>query len=109
VLFVSLSVATVGPLAGLAPTQIARWQEAQRAETDRELSSAADTLARALSQAVDSDIRALETTAGQIGLRPSLDPVFLAAALRVHRQQFRGCDGAHVSGLDGRAVASDPP
>jgi serine phosphatase RsbU (regulator of sigma subunit) len=108
VLFVSLTVGTVGPLAYLGPTQIARWRDVQRQEADTELRTAAESLGWAVEQVVDDNVRALETTAQYIGARGTLSPGPLNEAIRIHRAAYTGCDGVLVTDMGGGALAAYP-
>jgi serine phosphatase RsbU (regulator of sigma subunit) len=108
-LFVALSVATLAPIAYLGPTQVARWREVQRIEADKELRSAAESLARAIGEAIDANVRGLTSVAGHIGTRGSLEPVRLQAVLHNHCANFPSWLGINVCGPDARPFVIEPP
>jgi len=108
-LFVALSIATLAPIAYLGPTQIARWREVQRRDADRELQFAAESLARAIGQAVDAAVRGLATTANHIGASGTLDAPTLQTILRDYCSNFPSCLGVNVASLDARPFVIEPP
>jgi len=108
-LFVSLSVAALAPIAYLGPTQIARWREVQRRDADKQLLFAAESLARAIGQALDESVRGLTATANHIGTYGTLDHDTLQAVLHDYCTSFPSCLGVNVSGLDARPFVIEPP
>ena len=107
-LFVSLTLLTAGPLVTLGAVQVARWRSAAQRDADRELTLAAQTLARAIGQSVDANVRALEISAGVLEAHPSTDPKVLQQIVETHRRRFTGLAVVNLAGPDGRTVASDP-
>ena len=107
-LFVSISVATLAPIAYLGSTQVARWREVQRAAADKDLRFAAESLAGAIGQALDANVRELGTMAKHIGTYRSLDPVILQSVLHEFRLAFASFLGLNVAGLDGKTTVMDP-
>jgi sigma-B regulation protein RsbU (phosphoserine phosphatase) len=107
-LFVSISVATLAPIAYLGSTQIARWREVQRAAADKDLRFAAESLAEAIGQALDANVRELGTMAKHIGTYRSLDPAILQSVLHEFRLAFASFLGLNVAGLDGMSTVIDP-
>lgn len=107
-LFVALSTATLAPIAYLGPRQIARWREVQREAADNELNLAAESLARAIGQTIESSVRELTAMANQIGIGGSLDPARLQATVEQFQRTFPACLGVNVSGLDARPIVAAP-
>ena len=107
-LFVSLTLVTAGPLMTLGAVQVARWRSAAQRDADRELTLAAQALARAIGQSVDANVRALETSAGELEVHPSTDPKVLQQIVETHRRRFTGLAVVNLAGPDGRTIASDP-
>jgi serine phosphatase RsbU (regulator of sigma subunit) len=107
-LFVALSTATLAPIAYLGPRQVARWREVQREAADNELHLAAESLARAIGQTIDSSVRELTAMANQIGIDGTLDPARLQPTLEQFQRTFPACLGVNVSGLDARPIVSAP-
>ncbi|HEY5283088.1 MAG TPA: hypothetical protein VIM14_09885, partial [Polyangia bacterium] len=103
-LFVSISVATLAPIAYLGSTQIARWREVQRTAADKDLRFAAESLAGAIGQALDANVRELGTMAKHIGTYRSLDPAILQSVLHEFRLAFASFLGLNVAGLDGKST-----
>jgi hypothetical protein len=66
-LFVSLSVATLAPIAYLGPAEVARWREVQGQASDQALQLAAESLARAIGQAIAESVRGITTMANHVG------------------------------------------
>ena len=98
----------LAPIAYLGPTQVARWRDVQRRDADKELRFAAESLARAIDQALDASIRELTGTANDIGVFGSLDPVLLQTVLHQHCSVFPSCLGVFVSGLDAFPIIGEP-
>ena len=99
----------LAPIAYLGPTQVVRWREVQRRDADKELRFAAESLARAIDQALDASIRELTGTANQIGVYGSLEPELLRTVLHQHCVAFPSCLGLFVSGPDAHPITGDPP
>ncbi|MBN2575747.1 MAG: SpoIIE family protein phosphatase [Deltaproteobacteria bacterium] len=108
-LFFALLVATLAPIAYLGPTEIARWREIQRQDADKELQFAAESLTRAIGQALDESVRGLTATANHIGIYGSLDPAKLQGVLREYCSSFPSCLGVNVSDLAARPFVLEPP
>ena len=98
----------LAPIAYLGPTQVARWRDVQRRDADKELRFAAESLARAIDQALDASIRELTGTANHIGVYGSLDPDVLQTVLHQHCSAFPSCLGLFVSGPDSHAITGYP-
>jgi sigma-B regulation protein RsbU (phosphoserine phosphatase) len=108
-LFAALAVATLAPIAYLGPTQVARWRKVQGRDADRELQFAAESLARAVGQAIDDSVRGLTTTANHIGTYGSLDEETLQTVLHDYCANFPSCLGVNISNLEARPFVTDPP
>lgn len=108
VLFVALTVTALAPLTYLGLTEIARWREVQTRDADNELRLASTSLALAVGQVVDTNVRAVTATAGEIGEQGSFEPSLLVAMLHRYREQFPACFGALVADADSRRIISDP-
>jgi len=98
----------LAPVAYLGPTQVARWRDVQRRDADKELRFAAESLARAIDQALDASIRELTVTANEIGVYGSLDPDLLQKVLHQHCSAFPSCLGVFVSGVDAHPITGEP-
>lgn len=98
----------LAPIAYLGPTQVARWRDVQRQAADKELRFAAESLSRAIDQALDASIRELTGTANHIGVYGSLDPDLLQTVLYQHCSAFPSCLGLFVSGADGYPITGYP-
>ena len=99
----------LAPIAYLGPTQVARWRDVQRRDADKELRFAAESLGRAIDQALDASIRELTGTANHIGIYGSLDRDLLQTVLHQHCSAFPSCLGLFVSGPDAHPITGDPP
>lgn len=99
----------LAPIAYLGPTQVVRWRDVQRRDADKELRFAAESLARAIDQALDASIRELTGTANHIGVYGSLEPELLKMVLHQHCAAFPSCLGLFVSGPDAHPITGDPP
>ncbi len=108
-LFAALAVATLAPIAYLGPTQIARWRAVQRSDADRDLQFAAESLARAIGQAIDDSVRGLSTTACHIGTYGTLDEATLQTVLHDYCASFRSCLGVNIADLEARPFVIEPP
>lgn len=108
-LFFILAVAALAPIAYLGPAQIVRWRAIQRRDADEELRLASASLALAIGEVLDANVRAVSATAAQIGARGPLDPEIVTAMLRRYRERFPACLGVLVAGADARPMAFDPP
>jgi serine phosphatase RsbU (regulator of sigma subunit) len=98
----------LAPIAYLGPTQVARWRDVQRQAADKELRFAAESLSRAIDQALDASIRELTGTANHIGVYGSLDPDLLQIVLHQHCSAFPSCLGLFVSGADAHPITGYP-
>ena len=98
----------LAPIAYLGPTQVARWRDVQRRDADKELRFAAESLARAIDQALDASLRELTGTANHIGVYGSLDPDLLQTVLQQHCSAFPSCLGLFVSGPDSHPITGYP-
>src|SRR4051812_11958956 len=107
-LLVSLALVTATPLFGLGLVEVRRWREAGRRDADKELAFTAEALARAIGQSVDANIRALETSAGELEAHPTFERPVLQNIVEIHRRRFPGLAVVNIAGADGRTLASDP-
>jgi serine phosphatase RsbU (regulator of sigma subunit) len=107
-LFVALIVTALAPLTYLGLTQIVLWREVQKRDADNELRLASTSLALAVGQVVDANVRAVTATAAQIGEQSSFDPPLLVSMLHRYREQFPACYGALVADADSQRIVSDP-
>jgi len=107
-LFVALTVTALAPLTYLGLTQIARWREVQKRDADNELRLASTSLALAVGQVLDANVRAVTATAAQIGAQGSFEPSLLVSMMHRYREQFPACFGALVTDADSRRITSDP-
>jgi sigma-B regulation protein RsbU (phosphoserine phosphatase) len=107
-LFVVLAIATLAPIAYLGPTQISRWREVEQRDADNELRLASASLALAVGQVLDPNIRAVTATAGQLGAGLTLTSETAGGFLRRYREQFPACLGVLIAGRDARPMVSDP-
>ncbi len=107
-LLVSLTLATVTPLVCLGAVEVVRWREVQRRDADSELVFTAEALARSIGQSVDANVRALETSAGELEAHQSFEPSVLQSIVEIHRRRFPGLALVNIAGPDGRTLASDP-
>ena len=98
----------LAPIAYLGPTQVARWRDVQRQAADKELRFAAESITRAIGQALDISVRELATMANQIGASGSFDPEFFRPLLHEHCTAFSSCLGVFVSRPDGYPITGDP-
>ena len=98
----------LAPIAYLGPTQVARWRDVQRQAADKELRFAAESITRAIGQALDISVRELTTMANQIGASGSFDPDFFRTLLHEHCTAFSSCLGVFVSRPDGYPITGDP-
>jgi serine phosphatase RsbU (regulator of sigma subunit) len=108
-LFASLSVATLAPITYLGREQIVRWREVQRRDADRELQFAAESLARAIGEAIDHSVQGLTTTANHIGTYGTLALPTLQAVLHDYCSSFPSCLGVNVTNLEARPFVIEPP
>ena len=107
-LLVSLALVTATPLVGLGVVEVRRWRDAGRRDADKELAFTAEALARAIGQSVDANVRALETSAGELEAHPTLERAILQNIVEIHRRRFPGLAVVNIAGADGRTLASDP-
>ena len=106
--FASLSVGMLAPIAYLGPAQVARWRDVQRRDADKEMRFAAESLARAIDQALDISVRELTTMANQIGVVRFGSTSISAPLLHEHCTAFPSCLGVFVSRPDGYPITGDP-
>ena len=107
-LFFSLTLMTATPLFCLGAIEVSRWREAERRDADQELAFAAEALARSIGQSVDANVRALETSAGELEAHQTFDRAILQSIVRTHQQRFPGLAVVNIAGADGRTLASEP-
>ena len=107
-LFISLTLMTAAPLILLGIEEDGRWRAGQRQDADRELSFTAEALARSIGQSVDANVRALETSAGELEAHQSFDRATLQSIVEIHRRRFPGLAVVNIAGADGKTLASDP-
>jgi HPt (histidine-containing phosphotransfer) domain-containing protein len=107
-LFISLTLMTAAPLILLGLEEDGRGRASLRHDADRELSFTAEALARAIGQSVDGNVRALETSAGELEAHQSFDRATLQSIVEIHRRRFPGLAVVNIAGADGKTLASDP-
>jgi sigma-B regulation protein RsbU (phosphoserine phosphatase) len=87
---------------------VRRWRDVQERDADKELAMASSSLATAVGDVLDANVRAVTATAGQIGIVNSKEKTVLYSLLHRYRDQFPACLGVLIADPDGQRYASDP-
>lgn len=107
-LFVALSIAALGPIAYLGPSQVKHWRDVRRRDADKELRFAAEGLARTVGQALDATVRQVTAVAKTVGSHGTDDHMVLQKLLHDYCATFPSCLGVNVSGTDGMPFVIEP-
>ena len=91
-LFCCLGLVAALPVLVLGIIQIPKWQSKQIEEVDRERFFVAETLVNGIAQIVDGHIKAVETLAGQVQARGSMDKNVLQPMITSQRMRYGGRD-----------------
>ncbi len=107
-LFAALSVAAAAPIAYLGSSQTARWRDVQRRGADKDLHFAAQSLARTIGQAIDTDAREIIAVANTVALAGMTNRELSESLLKQHCSTFPSCLGLNLSYADGMPFAMAP-
>ncbi len=108
VLFCCLGLVAALPVLVLGIIQVPRWEAVQLEEVDREGRFVAEALVHGIGQVVEGHVRAVETLAGQVQVRRTLDPVLLQEMVTSHRLLYGGFSFMYVAGIDGVSIVAEP-
>jgi signal transduction histidine kinase/sensor domain CHASE-containing protein len=108
-LFCCLGLVAALPVLVLGVIQVTKWEAKQMDDVDQERQFVAQTLIQGIGQMVDGHVRAVETLAGQVQARGSLDQDVLQPMVSSLRARYGGFSVMYIAGADGVSIVTDPP
>lgn len=108
-LFCCFGLVAALPVLLLGGLQVPKWEAKQLEEIDRERQFVAETLAYGIGQMVDGHVRAVETLAGQVQARGSMDKAVLQPMVTSQRHRYGGFSIMYIAGPDAVSIVDDPP
>jgi signal transduction histidine kinase len=108
-LFCCLGLVAALPVLVLGIIQVPKWESKQIEEIDSERRFVAENLVNGIAQMVDGHIRAVETLAGQVQARGSMDKDVLQPMVTSQRTRYGGFSFMYIAGPDAVSLVTDPP
>lgn len=108
-LFCCFGLVAALPVLLLGGIQVPKWEAKELQEIDQERQFVAETLAYGIAQMVDGHVRAVETLAGQVQARGSMDKAVLQAMVTSQRHRYGGFSIMYIAGPDAVSIVDDPP
>lgn len=108
-LFCCLGLVAALPVLLLGIIQVPQWESKQLEEIDQERHFVAETLVYGIAQLVEGHVRAVETLAGQVQARGSLDKKVLQPMVTAQRTRYGGFSIMYIAGPDAVSIVDDPP
>jgi signal transduction histidine kinase len=108
-LFCCLGLVASLPVLLLGIIQLPQWEAKQLEEVDQERQFVAETLVYGIAQLVDGHVRAVETLAGQVQARGSMDKEVLQPMVTSQRNRYGGFSIMYIAGADAVSIVDDPP
>jgi len=108
-LFCCLGLVAALPVLLLGGIQVPKWEAKQLEGIDQERQFVAETLAYGIGQMVDGHVRAVETLAGQVQARGSMDKAVLQPMVTSQRKRYGGFSIMYIAGPDAVSIVDDPP
>jgi HAMP domain-containing protein len=108
-IFCCLGLVAALPVLVLGVIQVSKWEAKQLDDVDQERQFVAQTLVQGIGQIVDGHVRAVETLAGQVEARGSLDKAVLQPMVGSLRARYGGFSVMYIAGADAVSIVTDPP
>ena len=108
-IFCCLGLVAALPVLVLGVIQVSKWEAKQLDDVDQERQFVAQTLEQGIGQIVDGHVRAVETLAGQVQARGSLDKAVLQPMVSSLRARYGGFSVMYIAGADAVSIVTDPP
>ena len=108
-IFCCLGLVAALPVLVLGVIQVSKWEAKQLGDVDQERQFVAQTLVQGIGQIVDGHVRAVETLAGQVEARGSLDKAVLQPMVGSLRARYGGFSVMYIAGADAVSIVTDPP
>ena len=108
-IFCCLGLVAALPVLVLGVIQVSKWEAKQVDDVDQERQFVAQTLVQGISQIVDGHVRAVQTLAGQVQARGSLDKAVLQPMVSSLRKRYGGFSFMYIAGADAVSIVTDPP
>ena len=108
-IFCCLGLVAALPVLVLGVIQVTKWEAKQLDDVDQERQFVAQTLVQGIGQIVDGHVRAVETLAGQVEARGSLDKTVLQPMVGSLRARYGGFSVMYIAGADAVSIVTDPP
>lgn len=108
-IFCCLGLVAALPVLVLGAIQVTKWEARQIDYADQERQFVAETLVQGIGQIVDGHVRAVETLAGQVQARGSLDKDVLQPMVGSLRARYGGFSVMYIAGADAVSIVTDPP
>lgn len=108
-LFCCLGLVAALPVLVLGVIQVSKWGAKQLDDVDQERQFVAETLVQGIGQIVDGHVRAVESLAGQVQARGSLDKRLLQPLVSSFRTRYGGFSVMYIAGADAVSIVTDPP
>jgi signal transduction histidine kinase len=107
-LFVCFGIVAAVPILILGLNETHRWETVQREAIEREERFVGESLAREVSDHVESHVRAVEALASQVQAMETLDPKAIRSLIASLKSHFGQFSFIYVADRTGRSIVAEP-